>query len=150
VSDLTALNVDTSLNPGGRYTITINEPTLASGTSVQDVLSKLQGSDSMGQVALTKVGWNWDVTFTYEGDGSDTVSDVFQEIATRLDAWYGSWDYVGAYASATGAADAHTRLNIPLPSSGWLWALVALVILIVFIASGGIGVARTVTRAAAS
>lgn len=148
MSGLTALDLDTSLNPGGRYTITINEPTLASGTSVQDVLSRLQGSDGMSQIALTKVGWNWDVIFTYTGDGSDIVADIFQSIADRLNAWYGSWDYVGAYASATGAADSHS--SVDLFSTGWLWALVALVILIVFIASGGIGVARTVTRAAAS
>lgn len=149
MAETTTLDVSDFLSPGGRYTITVNEPTLATGTNIDTILGSLQGISTMSHVVLARNGWDFDVTFTYTGDGTDVVANLFQQIADRLDSWYGSWSYVGAYRGAVGAGTGtKTNISIPAFSSSGLWAIAIIVLLIVFVMSGGAGLARGVARAA--
>jgi hypothetical protein len=146
----TTLDQSDFLVSGERYTITVNEPTLATGTSIDTILAELQGIPTMSHISLSRVGWNFDVTFTYTGDGSDVVANLFAQIVDRLDTWYGTWNYVAAYHGGTGAATG-TKItpSIPALSTSGLWAIAIIAIVLVFVLSGGIGLARGVTKAVA-
>lgn len=145
MAEYTSLDLSTFLVRGERYTITVVEPILEAGRDVTYVLSKVNTISIISQVSVSKVGWNWDIKFTYVGDGADVVANVSGAILEQLATWYASWEFAGAYTGDKGAAQTQqdtTKVDIPLPTTSTLVLLVIGLGLIVFLASGGATIAR--------
>lgn len=98
----------------------------------------------------------YDITFQYSGDGSDVLANLqvpIQDALNNLET-LASFDFLGANAGAGGVAPNSTPGTSPglpalIPSTSGLWAIAIIVLLVVFVMSGGAGVVRGVARAAA-
>jgi len=154
-----ALDLGTFLQPGAVYTFSFS-PSAGSildsafSSDLSGLIGPLQYLSNMANVSVKQASgfsFGLTVTFTYTGDGSDVVASAVQWI---LDAWtssqlFGNYDYIGATGGsapiATGGSDLLTSgISSLVPgSSSSLWALAVIVLLIVFVFSGGAGVTRT-------
>jgi hypothetical protein len=165
------------LTPGQTYTMTLTEGGLgllataaeqaigSAASSVQSSLNGCAGVDIASNISVTQTCFglsNFQITFQYSGDGTDSATDVFNEFANALESLGTSWSYVGtvtggptncalgnAQAATVSAAKAvaKTACNIAnSPSS--LWAIAIIGIIAVFVLSGGVGAARSIGEAA--
>lgn len=96
-------------------------------------------------------GTAYDITFVYTGDGTDSATDVFQEFASALEGLITNWNYLGTSNGAAGVAKCQSVTNqvkctvaSVTPSSTSLVAIAVIALAVIFVASGGIGVARSV------
>ena len=149
---MTLLTPDTRLTNGQTYTMSLTAGFLSAGVPVDQVTATLVNSpvvDIAEGIQTNQDFWSlktYNVTFTYTGDGTDTVSDVFNEFANALDVGLSSFDFL-ACTTGTVPGTGSGAANPPtLPTTGALWAYVAIGVLLIFVASGGIGVVRSVAR----
>lgn len=126
--------------------------------SSDSVLSALQFDPLLSQVSVAVQPasfWSVDndqfnITFIYAGAGDDQVSDMVSSILDDLSNQTTSFNFVSAYTGATGApADvANTGgidINSIIPSTSGIWAIAIIVLLGVFVVSGGPSVARSLS-----
>lgn len=158
------LDPNTYLLKGSRYTFSFVQ---SAGTwltyySIDDITSRLQVSqgDLLSQVQVSDVktgtfglgGDQFDISFVYVGDGSDTVDSVATEISNDVGTWATELSYVGGQVGSTGvvvASETSDPLKAAkdslLPSTGALWAVAVALVVVAFLASGGAGIVRNAT-----
>lgn len=158
-----SLDLSQFLTPGQQYTITVEPGGVMSYLEHPDLGSltaALQGLNFMSAPGLTvttpvQLGGTdfYNVTFEYSGDGSDVVAGLYQEIADAFAAAtsVSTWNFVGANQGAGGVAQQNQSgsLGLPsisslVPSSGSLWAIVAILVIAAFLFSGGSSALRRV------
>lgn len=156
-----SLDLSQFLTPGQQYTITVTPGGFVSYLEHPDVGSltaALQGLNYMNAPGLTvstpaQIGGTdyYNVTFEYSGDGSDVVAGLYQQIADAFAAAtsVSTWNFVGANQGAGGVAQQNQSGSLPsisslVPSSGSLWAIVAILVIAAFLFSGGSSALRRV------
>lgn len=155
-----AIDVSTFLQPGAQYTFSFQQsgfnPIRA---GVADVTAALQYVAGVSNPSVRLVGGvlglfanQYDLTFTYQGDNSTVAADLIQPMLVALDdlETLASFDFLGASGGASGVAPNTTLASSPLsslalPSTSGMWALAVVVLLLVFLMSGGASVVRRVT-----
>lgn len=153
-----------------QYTMTVNQTAgllapLVIPPSALDVTATLENSPAVDLATSIVVnsyqqmnGLAYDVTFTYTGDGTDSGADVFNEFADALDGLITNWNLISMSTGAAGlaatsgisgqASAAVAAVQNALPGSSSLWAIAVIAVLAIFVLSGGVGVARSVSSAA--
>jgi hypothetical protein len=126
----------------GDITGAINMDPLISGMSVSDIPA------SFWSLANDQI----DITFTYAGDGTDQVSDMANALMDDLSNLSTNFSFLGAYGGRAGTAPDVTGIDTTLaatkkaaallPSTTGLVAIAVIVLLGVFVLSGGAGATR--------
>jgi len=121
-----------------------------SGETLTDVTSQTQTIPYLSGVyahsSSLLSGNEFDVTFTYNGDGSDTMAYAVQSILDATSGFLGNnLNFLGAYVGDTGVEGNQPPPPNILPSSSSLWAIAVIGILVVFVLAGGPSVARRAT-----
>jgi hypothetical protein len=170
---LPTIDPNAGLAPGQQYTLSMAEAGIVGtviGTNVDKVNADLSaGEDSgaidiaAGAVASQSMLYAfsqppYDITFTYTGDGSDSPMDVFQQFANVLNGFGFSWNFVicvGGTAAGTAAAQTQAQIGSAVSavenaaslaaSPSFLWPVVILVLVAVFVFSGGASILRHAT-----
>jgi CheY-like chemotaxis protein len=159
-----ALDINEFLVRGQQYTMSFSASALnyitAGAFDLSALDAALQGMSGLSGTQVISSGWfsaQVNVVFTYDGDGTDMVAQIVQDILTAFtNATVGSWTYVGTLSSSLKTGDAVAGVGkqtageigaavsgvLPNLSSG-LWAVVVIALIAVFIFSGGIGVTKT-------
>lgn len=145
------LDVQNFLQPGQQYTFTFN--TGVYRPSQDTILSALQGIPFMSGTIVARgdlLSNQIDITFVYTGDGADAVGNVAGYINSVVANWYTTFDYVSAQTGSQGVTPAPQDTSLGgLPKSlGLSTPTLALVVVgllaVVFLASGGPGIVRSV------
>jgi hypothetical protein len=160
----TALDISSFLQQGSQYTFSLTPSGLISNfyrPSSDDVLTALQGVPGLDALAVVvqpasffSLGADqFNVTFVYSGDGSDTVASMAGQLIDALSGLSTSFSFVSAYggpagapADTSGLTQAANSLSNVVPSTGSLWAIALIGLIVIFLLSGG---AQIVRRAAA-
>lgn len=159
----TAIDLSIFLAKGQQYTFSF-EPSGAVAVvyrpSLADVTAALQGLPGIDALAVavqsasffSLSGDQFNVTFNYAGDGSDTVASMQGAMLDQLNTLATSFSFLAAYGGSSGtpADQAGIAANLLsagslLPSTGSLWAYVVLALIVLFFMSGGVSVLRRVT-----
>lgn len=119
---------------------------------VDTVTSELQGVANMSKIAVKLVGGvfglgadQFDVTFTYVGDGGDALGNVVQPMLDAVNTTFYSFDYIGAVGGASGVptdAPGSPASPLHLPDNTTLTIIVVILLLVTFLASGGAAATR--------
>lgn len=167
-----SIDVSSFLTKGQQYTFSFlpaGAVSIVYRPSLDDVTAVLQGVAGIDALAVavqpasffSVSGDQFNVTFTYAGDGSDTVASMQGSLLDQLNTLATSFSFVAAYGSAAGApadtsgvtenlqaaADAlKNSVGSILPSTGWIWGIAVILVLALFVYSGG---ATAVRRAVA-
>jgi hypothetical protein len=145
------LDVNTFLIRGTQYTLAL-KPSFLSALdfeSYDSLTSKVAGLSNLSG-AYFHAGTSGlmsnevDCTFTYSGDGSDVVANIYQQVTDAIDGTFGNYDFVGMTQGAAGTDETGGTPLPTLPSSSYLWAFAALAIIALFVYTGG----ATATRRA--
>lgn len=138
------LNVSTFLQRGQTYTISLQPSffTPLDFSSFDSLTASVQGVNTMngayfhaGESGFLSNQVN--CTFTYIGDGSDTVANLYQQIVDAMGSTFGSYSFVGATMDSSGVPETGGAKLPSLPSSSGLWAIALIALLAVFVLSGG-------------
>lgn len=154
------VDLSTFLSPGTVYTMSFSASILsyisgsAFDTAAMDgALATISGISQAQAWQPNHFSSQVNVTFTYTGDGSDVVANLYQTIVQALeDSTSGTFDYVGTVINPGGEvpgtqpnALGSQPIKVPaLDLSSSLWAIALIGLLVVFVYSGG----ATATRAA--
>jgi len=117
------------------------------------VTSELQFIPTITNIQIKLVGGvfgffadQFDVTFTYTGDGSDTAANIIQPMLDALNGVLASFDFVGITSGDTGVptegTDAGGGAHIPEISTTTIALVVVGIALVVFLVSGGPSLVR--------
>jgi len=169
------VGLDSPLTPGSTYTMSIRqggvlgyfEPA-TSGDSLTSTLDNSGLVDLATNITVTQntlaTPYDFNVTFTYSGDGTDQLSDVFNEFVSALASFGTNWTFVlcvegtqaGTQAATAGAAISNAASSLSKTASslfgspGSLWAIAVIALIVVFLLSGGPSLIRPlVSRATA-
>lgn len=160
----TAIDLATFLTKGQQYTFSLQpsgavsyvyRPSLADVTAAID---GLPGVDSLA-VAVQPAnffsisGDQFNVTFDYSGDGSDTVASIEGAMLDALSDLSTGFTFIAAYVGASGTpADTsgvsetlHAAVKSVVPSTSSLWAIALIGLIVIFFLSGGATVLRRAT-----
>lgn len=158
------LDISTFIVPGHVYTFSIKSsglyrPLLNTVQSELDYIATISGvSVKLVGGVLGFFADQFDVTFTYVGDGSDVVANIVQQILDATSVDLASFDFIGAVdntftgqtggiptegTTAGGGAGA-TLPSLPTTSNVTTWLVLGVIGigLIVFLTSGGPSVTR--------
>ncbi len=150
------LSVTDFLIPNQVYTFSIQPSGVlayAYRPSATDLLSAFQNNPLLGSVSVNVSPASWAsvspdiflVTFTYMGDGQDQVSDIFQSMLDDLSSLsissVESMSFVAAVTGTQGVGS-ETTPGVPQLDSSSLWAVAVIVLLAVFVLSGGASATR--------
>lgn len=158
---MTQAALDDNLVPGQTYTFVFklgNLITLPDAAAIQNDLQQY-GPSYMGSLGVSQSsGFGlftnyYNATFTYQGDGSDVISDVGSELASAVQQGsndslvfqYANIGVGGASATAELGSAVQSTVQAAAPALPSTTTIVALVIglgLVVFIMSGGPGIVR--------
>jgi hypothetical protein len=146
------LNVDIStfMVKGQAYTVSLKSVGIGR-PNIDTINSALQYVAGVSAPSIKLVGGfyglfadQFDVTFTYSGDGSDVIANVVGRILDATNSGYFTeLEFVGAYTGATGtptegtAAGGGFQQPSLIPDTSTLVLIVLGLGLVVFIASGG-------------
>ena len=155
---MAAIDVSTFLENGRQYTISFAQSgwnPIRAGAA--DVTSALQYIPNVSGLSVKLVGGvfglfanQYDVSFTYTGDGTDVLAIVLEPMLEALDnlETLATFDFLGANAGAGGVDPNSKPADSPdlsfIPSTSALWAIAVIAILVVFFASGGVALLRRV------
>lgn len=159
------IDPNAGLTPGQQYTLSMQESGIVGtviGTTLDKVNSDLAAGENSGaiDIAANVVASQsvlyvltqppYDVTFIYTGDGTDTATDVFNQLANCLNGFAFSWTYVicvGGTAAGSSAAQTQAQVGKAVDTIGniastvsspsVLWPIVILAVIGIFIYSGG-------------
>lgn len=151
-----SIDINTFLKRGQLYTITFKssgwyKPLLDTITSELQYIPGIGNATATYSGGLLGTGFfsdQLDVTFLYTGDGSDVIANIVQNMLDQISGTFAQFDYVGAYTGATGTPTEVDKVTDPIksltnPTS--LWAIAIILIVVVFVASGGIGITKQFT-----
>lgn len=154
-----AVDLSTLLVNGQTYTLSFEPTGLLSYLEHPDVGSLTASVQALPNVSYATISVSvpgqiggtdyYNVSFYYNGDGSDALAVIVQEI---LDAFSQAtavgWNFVGAQAGGSGVAQQNQSTSGSLgslqlfPSGSSMWALVLLVFVFVFLFYGGGGLVK--------
>ena len=153
-----AIGVEQFLVSGQQYTISFAQNgwnPIRAGSA--DVTSALQYIPNVKNLSVHLVGGvfglfanQYDVNFTYTGDGADALAVVVEPMLEVLDnlETLATFDFLGANTGSGGVDPNSKPADSPkpswIPSTSALWAIAIVAILVVFLASGGAGILRRV------
>jgi hypothetical protein len=124
------IDIDTNMIPGQTYTFKLSLDNLVTSPSTSKVQADLQNNapsfvnnnlivtEESGSVfhPLTNI---YDIQFTYNGDGSDVISDVASAIvATVKSGSNDDFTFVGAYADSAGSVNTDSGVSGAIKSAG--------------------------------
>jgi hypothetical protein len=156
---MAAVEISTFLNRGQQYTFSFAQGGLNPiRKGAADVTEALQYLSGVSQLSVALVGGvmglfanQYDVTFTYVGDGSDTVANLVQNMLDALDSTFYTFDFLGANSGGGGVTpnDAAATNTNDLASgfgltSSSLWAIAIVALAVVFVMSGGASASRRI------
>lgn len=156
-----AISNSGALQPGVQYTFSfkpsgalsvVYRPSLSDVTAVIDGVG---GVDALAVVvqpaSFFSIGSDqFNVTFTYNGDGSDTVESMTSDMLDALSSLSTAFQFIAAYQGGSGtpadtsgvSEDIHAAAAAVIPSTGSLWAIALIAIVVLFFFSGGASVVR--------
>lgn len=153
-------NIEDFLNRGQVYTMSLLEGGIFGDVVGQGIDSATSALQTVSGVSGLKVSqsflsiYTFDITFTYTGDGADTVAAMYQNFADALGHWGYTWDYVttvtGTQSGSAGGDATQTikdAITSVTPSTGSLWAIAVIGLLAVFLLSGGAAATRRLVPA---
>lgn len=155
---MAAIDISTFLQSGQLYTFTLEPVGVLSYLEHPDLGSLIGSVQALPNIANATVQVGvpgqlggtdfYSVTFTYVGDGSDVGAGAAQELIDAFTAATSvGWQFVGATTGTTGVQQqnqsTNPNLQLPsLPSGSSLWAILAIVVVIAFLAYGGGGLVK--------
>jgi hypothetical protein len=145
------LATDAPLTNGKSYTMSMQAGVATIVASVDQLTTDLENSaavDLASAIQTNKQFFSvstYDVTFTYTGDGTDTVADVFNEFASALDGWFASWKFIACVEGTTPGTGSSTKDPPSFPTASSLWAIVVIGLIVLFFFSGGASLVRRAT-----
>lgn len=155
---MAALSFTDFMVRGQQYTFSFNQSgwnPVRLGSA--EATGALQYISSISGVTVTLVGGvlglfasQYDVNFTYTGDGADVVGNVAQDIMTALESAesLSTFDFLGANTGSVGVtpdtapASKTSAPGLGALGSSSLWAIAAIVIVGAFVLSGGASATR--------
>lgn len=120
--------VDVNMTPGAEYTFSFKATNWFSNPGVSNILQLIADNapSFIGQPNAAYSGSTFNLSFAYQGDGSDVIQDVANELIAAMSTAGDSWAFISAdfgsaaradvnYSTGTGVLD---RIQNALPT--WL------------------------------